>query len=43
MSLAAGTPFGVYEIVSLLGAGGMGQVYRLRRFGREAKTTVVQT
>ena len=28
MSLAPGTRLGAYEIVALLGAGGMGQVYR---------------
>jgi tetratricopeptide (TPR) repeat protein len=30
MSLAAGSRLGAYEVVALLGAGGMGQVYRAR-------------
>ena len=30
MSLTAGTRLGVYEITALIGAGGMGEVYRAR-------------
>ena len=30
MSLAPGARLGVYEIVGLIGAGGMGEVYRAR-------------
>jgi serine/threonine protein kinase len=30
MSLAAGTRLGPYEVVSPIGAGGMGEVYRAR-------------
>ncbi|MBK9065222.1 MAG: protein kinase [Acidobacteria bacterium] len=43
MTLAAGTRLGPYEIVSLLGAGGMGEVYRARdsRLARDVAMKVL--
>src|SRR2546422_155070 len=43
MALAIGSRLGVYEIVSALGAGGMGEVYRARdtKLGRDAAIKVL--
>jgi Tol biopolymer transport system component len=43
MALTSGTKLGPYEIVSLLGAGGMGEVYRARdtRLGRDIAIKVL--
>ena len=43
MALAAGTRFGSFEILSLLGAGGMGEVYRSRdtRLNRDVALKVL--
>ena len=43
MTLAAGTKLGPYEILDLIGAGGMGEVYRAhdQRLGREVAIKVL--
>lgn len=43
MSLAAGTRLGPYEVVSPLGVGGMGEVYRARdvKLGREVAIKIL--
>jgi len=43
MTLAPGTRLGPYEVISSLGAGGMGEVYRARdsRLGRDVAVKVL--
>src|SRR3979411_2617158 len=43
MTLSAGTRLGPYEVLSPIGAGGMGEVYRARdaRLGREVAVKVL--
>ena len=40
MALQAGTPLGPYEVIALIGAGGMGQVYQARDTRLDRKVAV---
>ncbi len=44
MNLTKGTKLGPYEIISLIGIGGMGEVYRARdnRLGRDVAVKVLR-
>ena len=44
MSLSPGLRFGVYEVISIIGSGGMGEVYRARdtRLGRDVAVKVLR-
>jgi eukaryotic-like serine/threonine-protein kinase len=39
MSLSPGTRLGPYEILAPIGAGGMGEVYRVQRLYRDKKSS----
>jgi eukaryotic-like serine/threonine-protein kinase len=45
MTVAAGSKLGPYEIAALLGAGGMGEVYRAKdtRLGRDVAIKILPT
>src|SRR5262245_37678535 len=45
MSIPSGTSLGSYEVLSLIGAGGMGEVYRARdlRLGRDVAIKVLHS
>jgi eukaryotic-like serine/threonine-protein kinase len=45
MPVSSGSKLGPYEVLSLLGAGGMGEVYRVRdpRLGREVAIKMIRS